>query len=63
MKSGAELFVDNTEGFEETGYGKGSSGTEDPLIIHQDPLMNMISGQRGNNYPYPMSNHFVGNDL
>ena len=47
MKSGTELFVDNTEGFEETGFGKGSSGTEDPLIIHQDPLMNIISGLGG----------------
>ena len=53
LKSGAELFVDNTEGFEETGYGKGSSGTGgEPM--HQDPLMNIISGQWGTNYSYPM---------
>ena len=52
LKSGAELFVDNTEGFEETGYEKGSSGTGgDPM--HQDPLMNIISGQWGKNHPYP----------
>ena len=41
LKSGAELFVDDTEAFEETGYGKGgSSGTGE-----EDPLMNIISGK------------------
>jgi len=40
LKSGAELFVDDTDIFEETGPRKGSSGGG----VEGDPLMNMISG-------------------